>query len=250
MSVLPAKLSDLVFRVPTFDEVGYPHLIGMLGYIGPRLEKLKKSVESQWVKRGDPLATYSYFFYDTLQSPKFLRAFRNDPVRRIDITLPSPISGLWISSRHELSRDASDRGVMYYSKEQCLPVVLASSEDSNLDVDIIASTFTKLADIVGSRLDYLQVYAQNAGRNDDVLGPGGPDDTMRFGEWFRQRDRGVKWRDSRRKALSYSWSPADKPALRAIRDVDDPSYIPELVQELCQHDKVLRDLLADVADRR
>ena len=113
--------------IPTLEEMGI-QLAG-LGY-----NKIAQGLENYsglWVKRGDPLVTYTFYAFSKEKSNIYERITGNHLTTSKTWSINSPVDGMIISTRREqTSEQNSSTGLVYHNIDRSmLPIILIPNDE-------------------------------------------------------------------------------------------------------------------------
>ena len=214
--------SDEVLTVPSFAEVGVPEDIAMLGLI-----KGLASV-GQWINRGDPLATavYHVFNYESRR----LWGLVSDPLWSHEITLRSPVAGLVVDLREEVTTEFQPWGV-YYERRPALPIILLPQDEPPQEYGEL-SYYREVGSFLQCNWRCLRLYVR------------GEDSFIRLHEQAAGPANAM-WRDHLERLKNCGKLALGRFAMRKVTSED--RVIIDRVNRLRTQDLVLRDKLLHIA---
>ena len=118
-----------ILEIPTLEEMGIP--MGGYGVCNINDGLSRQRYEPCWIERNDYLLTYNFRFFQHENKPFF--SYFNDPWFSQEFEIISPISGLLIHFRKELTVGFTS-GLQYEDcEEDILPVLLVPNDEPSPD---------------------------------------------------------------------------------------------------------------------
>ncbi len=179
MATVPKSISftHKVLYIPTLKEVGIPMADFGLAKINEAIKY--EAYNGHWVKRGEPLLSYKFSFFDK-EKPSLMDKIRGyDPKWDVDFHIKSPISGLILNLREEKTIDLSIGGLQYQGcTDFVLPVLLVPEDEPLPDTDNFYE-YDKIGRTVADQFYRIPI------RDYSVSG------TERLGDYISKRDADV-----------------------------------------------------------
>ncbi len=151
--------TNRMLEIPSLNEMGIP--LAGLSYVTKPEMYSGCNPTGFWIERGDHLLTYYLPSFEHDQKRKFWIFNLDDPIRKREFKIYSPINGLLIDNRTELRSLWQNYTRYQFCEEKLLPVLLIPEDEPPPEYHW--SVYNEFADQALARLDLIpyRTHSQN-----------------------------------------------------------------------------------------